>query len=315
MLSPKIRQARRARSRSLVMGEQIGPPSRPSSPNPQERVLKCGWLKKQRSIMKNWQQRWFVLRGDQLFYYKDEEETKPQGLILLQGNQVNELPPNPDEPGKHLFEITPGVSRMIKLHSFFTVTVCKMLFVVALQLGLKTFKLLLGHLLPVMACLESLECELILSEETRYSFSFIGVSSEETNQVTCLVDEIVYLDFSKAFDTDSHTLLQEKLAAHGLNSAFFGSLKTGWMAGPRECWGMMLRAAGGQSLVGFPRAQFWGQSCLISLSVIWRRRSSAPSVYLQMTGTNLGGGVDQLEGRKALQKMWTDWIDGLRPTG
>ncbi|NWR74289.1 RHG22 protein, partial [Centropus unirufus] len=97
-----------ARSKSLVMGEQIGPPSRPSSPNPQERVLKSGWLKKQRSIMKNWQQRWFVLRGDHLFYYKDEEETKPQGLILLQGNQVNELPPNPDEPGKHLFEIAPG---------------------------------------------------------------------------------------------------------------------------------------------------------------------------------------------------------------
>ncbi|NXW59768.1 RHG22 protein, partial [Eurystomus gularis] len=97
-----------ARSKSLVMGEQIGPPSRPSSPNPQERVLKCGWLKKQRSIMKNWQQRWFVLRGDQLFYYKDEEETKHQGLIRLQGNQVNELPPNPDEPGKHLFEIAPG---------------------------------------------------------------------------------------------------------------------------------------------------------------------------------------------------------------
>ncbi|XP_032857686.2 rho GTPase-activating protein 22 isoform X2 [Tyto alba] len=108
MLSPKIRQARRARSKSLVMGEQIRPSSRPSSPNPQERVLKCGWLKKQRSIMKNWQQRWFVLRGDQLFYYKDEEETKPQGLILLQGNQVNELLPNPDEPGKHLFEIAPG---------------------------------------------------------------------------------------------------------------------------------------------------------------------------------------------------------------
>ncbi|XP_048802066.1 rho GTPase-activating protein 22 isoform X4 [Lagopus muta] len=108
MLSPRIRQARRARSKSLVMGEQIGPPSRPSSPSPQERVVKCGWLKKQRSIMKNWQQRWFVLRGNQLFYYKDEEETKPQGLILLQGNQVNELPPNPDEPGKHLFEIAPA---------------------------------------------------------------------------------------------------------------------------------------------------------------------------------------------------------------
>ncbi|NXM17570.1 RHG22 protein, partial [Ploceus nigricollis] len=79
-----------ARSRSLVMGEQIGPPSRPSSPNPQERVLKCGWLKKQRSIMKNWQQRWFVLRGDQLFYYKDEEETKPQGGFST-ARQVVEL--------------------------------------------------------------------------------------------------------------------------------------------------------------------------------------------------------------------------------
>uniref|UniRef100_A0A8C6ZVL3 Rho GTPase-activating protein 24 n=1 Tax=Nothoprocta perdicaria TaxID=30464 RepID=A0A8C6ZVL3_NOTPE len=101
-------KATNTRSKSLVMGEQIGPSSRPSSPNPQDRVLKCGWLKKQRSIMKNWQPRWFVLRGDQLFYYKDEEETKPQGFIPLQGNQVNELPPNPDEPGKHLFEIAPG---------------------------------------------------------------------------------------------------------------------------------------------------------------------------------------------------------------
>ncbi|XP_025906116.1 rho GTPase-activating protein 22-like [Nothoprocta perdicaria] len=97
------------------MGEQIGPSSRPSSPNPQDRVLKCGWLKKQRSIMKNWQPRWFVLRGDQLFYYKDEEETKPQGFIPLQGNQVNELPPNPDEPGKHLFEIAPVIPTLLSV--------------------------------------------------------------------------------------------------------------------------------------------------------------------------------------------------------
>uniref|UniRef100_A0A8C0HDN9 Rho GTPase-activating protein 24 n=1 Tax=Chelonoidis abingdonii TaxID=106734 RepID=A0A8C0HDN9_CHEAB len=96
-----------ARSKSLVMGEQTGLPSRPSSPSLQDRVLKSGWLKKQRSIMKNWQQRWFVLRGDQLFYYKDEEETKPQGFIPLQGNQVSELTPQPEEPGKHLFEIMP----------------------------------------------------------------------------------------------------------------------------------------------------------------------------------------------------------------
>ncbi|XP_036055727.1 rho GTPase-activating protein 22 isoform X3 [Onychomys torridus] len=108
MLSPKIRQARRARSKSLVMGEQNRSPGRPLAPNKLGPVLKAGWLRKQRSIMKNWQQRWFVLRGDQLFYYKDKDESKPQGFISLQGTQVTELLPDPEDPGKHLFEITPG---------------------------------------------------------------------------------------------------------------------------------------------------------------------------------------------------------------
>lgn len=67
-----------ARSKSMVMGELSRSSSRPSSPSLQDRALKAGWLKKQRSIMKNWQLRWFVLRTDQLYFYKDEEETKPQ---------------------------------------------------------------------------------------------------------------------------------------------------------------------------------------------------------------------------------------------
>ncbi|KAK5850489.1 hypothetical protein PBY51_001367 [Eleginops maclovinus] len=92
----------------MVMGEVSRGPCRPASPGLQEGALKAGWLKKQRSIMKNWQLRWFVLRSDQLFFYKDEEETKPQGCIPLQGCQVNELTANPDEPGRHLFEILPG---------------------------------------------------------------------------------------------------------------------------------------------------------------------------------------------------------------
>ncbi|KAM9476688.1 rho GTPase-activating protein 22 isoform 2-T3 [Clarias gariepinus] len=99
---------RLARSKSMVMGELTRASSRPSSPSLQEKAVKAGWLKKQRSIMKNWQLRWFVLRADQLYFYKDEEETKPQGCIPLHGCQVNELSANPDEPGRHLFEIVPG---------------------------------------------------------------------------------------------------------------------------------------------------------------------------------------------------------------
>uniref|UniRef100_A0A3B3Y585 Uncharacterized protein n=1 Tax=Poecilia mexicana TaxID=48701 RepID=A0A3B3Y585_9TELE len=99
---------RTTRSKSMVMGEVSRGSCRPGSPSLQEGALKAGWLKKQRSIMKNWQLRWFVLRSDQLYFYKDEEETKPQGFIPLQGCQVNELTANPDEPGRHLFEIVPG---------------------------------------------------------------------------------------------------------------------------------------------------------------------------------------------------------------
>ncbi|XP_047460040.1 rho GTPase-activating protein 22 isoform X2 [Mugil cephalus] len=96
-----------ARSKSMVLGE-LTRLSRPCSPLDQEKALKAGWLKRQRSIMKNWQLRWFVLRTEALYYYKDQDESKAQGCIPLQGCQVNEVPANQDEPGRHLFEIVPG---------------------------------------------------------------------------------------------------------------------------------------------------------------------------------------------------------------
>lgn len=39
--------------------------------------MKCGWLRKQGGFVKTWHTRWFVLKGDQLYYFKDEDETKP----------------------------------------------------------------------------------------------------------------------------------------------------------------------------------------------------------------------------------------------
>ena len=53
--------------------------------------------------------------------------------------------------------------------------------------------------------------------------------------MTHLVDErkavdVVYLDFSKAFDTISHNILLEKLAAHGLDGSTLCSVEN-WLDG------------------------------------------------------------------------------------
>ncbi|XP_062333609.1 rho GTPase-activating protein 24 [Osmerus eperlanus] len=74
-------------------------------------VIRCGWLRKQGGFVKTWHTRWFVLRGDKLHYYKDEEETKALGTIFLPGNRVTEHPTNGDEGGKFLFEVVPGGDR------------------------------------------------------------------------------------------------------------------------------------------------------------------------------------------------------------
>ena len=68
-----------------------------------EKLLKGGWLKKQqRGLVKNWQQRYVVLRGNSLTYYKDDKETTLQvrpvclSLIIdsLYLNQINVVEQN-----------------------------------------------------------------------------------------------------------------------------------------------------------------------------------------------------------------------------
>ncbi|CAJ1068354.1 rho GTPase-activating protein 25 [Xyrichtys novacula] len=104
----KAETARIARSKSVIPGEGSPGSGSPRSSRSMERPLKAGWLKKQqKSLVKNWQQRYFVLRGSTLTYHKDDKETTVQGVIQLRFSKVKELPLNSEEPGKYLFEIIP----------------------------------------------------------------------------------------------------------------------------------------------------------------------------------------------------------------
>ncbi|XP_074010515.1 rho GTPase-activating protein 24 isoform X2 [Numenius arquata] len=93
------------------MEEHNGSAETPPPNQGQHGAVKCGWLRKQGGFVKTWHTRWFVLKGDQLYYFKDEDETKPLGTIFLPGNRVIEHPGNEENPGKFLFEVIPGGDR------------------------------------------------------------------------------------------------------------------------------------------------------------------------------------------------------------
>ncbi|TRZ18418.1 hypothetical protein HGM15179_008659 [Zosterops borbonicus] len=96
------------------------------------------------------------------------------------------------------------------------------------------------------------------------------------DQVTCLVDagravDIVYLDFSKAFDTVSHSTLLEKLAAWGLDRSTLCWVRN-WLDGRAQR--LMVNGAvssWGQSPVVSLRDLCWGQLCSIFSLMTWMR--------------------------------------------
>jgi len=125
------------------------------------------------------------------------------------------------------------------------------------------------------------------------------------DEVTHLVYEgkavdVVYLDFSKACDTVSHSILLEKPAAHGLDGCALYWIKN-WLNGRVQRVVVNgVKSSWRPVTSGVHKAEFWVWSCLKSLSMICMRALSAPSVSVQMN--KLGGSVDMLGGRKALQR-------------